>query len=225
MRNLVAALGVLALAGCATLPRAIEPKRPHPPAPATAHFHVLSHGWHTGIAVPARDLNRRMPALAQRFPAAEYYEIGWGDAGFYQSPVVTTGLALQAMFNSPGTVMHIVGFDENPASYFPSSVVRQLAVSPDHYQNLLAFLASSFATDSDGTLISQGHGLYGDSQFYQAVGTYFVCNTCNKWTAKALYSAGLDLDPTLRLTSSSVLSALPEVRHDAAKGAHWRPAQ
>lgn len=205
MKLLSGVIGLL-LGGCATLPKALPPVRESPPAPATRTFHVLSHGWHTGIAVHAADLNGRLPELAKRFPRATFYEIGWGDAGFYQSPKVTTGLALQAMFHSPGTVAQVVGFAESPPRYFRTSEVLTLSASEANYRNLLCYLEASFTRDSAGRLIPRGHGLYGDSQFYAATGTYHLCNTCNKWTAKALASAGWDISPALKLTADSVMA-------------------
>jgi uncharacterized protein (TIGR02117 family) len=207
MKHLLGTMGLL-LAGCATLPRALPPVRESPPAPATRTFHVLSHGWHTGIALPAADLNRHLPDLARRFPGCAYYEIGWGDAGFYQSSVVTAGLALQAMFHSPGTVVHVAGFNTPPPAYFGHSEVLTVSVAGANYSNLLRYLESSFALDADGRPVPRGPGLYGNSAFYAATGSYHACNTCNKWTAKALSSAGVGVSPAFSLTSDSVMDKL-----------------
>ena len=49
------------------------------------------------------------------------------------------------------------------------------------------------------------NGLYGDSQFYKGVGDYHLMNTCNKWTAKGLESAGMDISPTFKLSAGSVM--------------------
>jgi hypothetical protein len=35
-------------------------------------------------------------------------------------------------------------------------------------------------------------------------------NTCNKWTAKGLKSAGMDISPMFKLTAGSVMSAVIE---------------
>ena len=73
---------------------------------------------------------------------------------------------------------------------------------------VLEFIKDSFQKDQDGYIIPEHHGIYGDSQFYTGVGRYQLFNTCNKWTAKALNSGGYHLDPTFKLTSSSVMSSL-----------------
>jgi len=51
-------------------------------------------------------------------------------------------------------------------------------------------------------------GIYGDSQFYSAVGDFYLMNTCNRWTAKGLKSIGMDISPTLKLTAGSVMNYL-----------------
>ncbi|MFY3756190.1 DUF2459 domain-containing protein, partial [Escherichia coli] len=40
-------------------------------------------------------------------------------------------------------------------------------------------------------------------------GRYGILNTCNKWTAKGLQSAGIEIEPALKLTAGSVISAMP----------------
>jgi len=52
------------------------------------------------------------------------------------------------------------------------------------------------------------NGIYGNSQFYQGAGKYYLMNTCNKWTTKGLKSIGMEISPTFKLTSSSVMNFL-----------------
>jgi len=49
--------------------------------------------------------------------------------------------------------------------------------------------------------------LYDDSQFY-AERRLFLMNTCNKWTAKGLKSAGMDIGTTFTLTAGGVMDYL-----------------
>ena len=75
---------------------------------------MVSHGWHAGLIVPASELNQLVPELGLRFGNVPYYELGWGDKGFYQSQEITTGLTLQGMFWSEGAVMHLVAVPHAP---------------------------------------------------------------------------------------------------------------
>lgn len=211
LRNLISKWSVIAClslgSGCSTLPEAIESQNIHQTCQGNHEIYLLNHGWHTGLAIKAADLNRAIPELSKRFPDSLYYEIGWGDTGFYQANEITTELTLRAMFWSDGSVLHIVGLTESPKAYFTSSEIRVLKSDNPGYQNMLSFIKTSFQTDQNGRIMPEHAGIYGDSQFYTAVGRYQLFNTCNKWTAKALSSGGYSVNPTFRLTSSSVMGA------------------
>lgn len=213
MKN-ICLLTCLFLLGCSTLPKAIEPDKNPQVCLDQDEVYVISHGWHTGIAIKADDLNTLIPDLAERFKHVKYYEIGWGDAGFYQANEITTELTLRAMFWSSGSVLHVVGFNDDPKQFFYKSDVQKIKTGHDNYLHLLEFLQSSFKTDLKGKIMREKQSIYADSQFYSGVGTYQLFNTCNKWTAKALYSNGMDINPMLKLSSSSVMHSLNQTCHD-----------
>ena len=178
--------------------------------------YAVSNGWHVGVVVPAGRINALLPELKKRFEknaatGVNYYEIGWGDQGFYEAKEITTLMAVQAMFNSPGSVMHVVAV-HNPAKTFDksklnkSSQVTKFCLSEAQLANLETYIVSSFAKNAAGHIISRRPGLYGDSEFYQAAGTYHFLNSCNTWAAKALRSAGFDIKPTFKLFASQVMN-------------------
>ena len=178
--------------------------------------YAVSNGWHVGVVVPAGRINALLPELKKRFEknaaaGVNYYEIGWGDQGFYEAKEITTLTAVQAMFNSPGSVMHVVAV-HNPAKAFDqsklnkSSQVVKFCLTEAQLANLEKYIVSSFATTTKGELISRRPGLYGDSQFFEAAGTYHFLNSCNTWAAKALRSAGFDVSPTFKLFASQVMN-------------------
>lgn len=179
------------------------------PCPEGLPLQVISHGWHTGLAFAAAPLNERLPALAARFPQADFYEIGWGDAGFYQADEIGAGLALQAMFWSSGSVMHVVGLKRHPAQRFAASEVHTLPLTPAQFSRLLDFIQARFAVNEAQQLQPLGPGLYDDSQFYRANGRYHLFYTCNSWTAEALQHAGLELGVGPFLRAEGVMAALP----------------
>lgn len=209
-----AAPGLLAmliwLAACSTAPEAIAPVAANP-CETRQSIHVVSHGWHTGLVVKAADMNAIVPALANRFRGNEYYEIGWGDAGFYQADEITSGLTLRALLASSGSALHVVGFSTPPELRFPHSTVRKVDIARSAHANLLQYIHGSFARDAGGNIVMRGRGLYGDSEFYAGTGYFHAFNTCNKWTAKALYSAGIEIDPAFKLTAHSIIRALDAV--------------
>lgn len=203
---------LLVLAGCTGLPVAVRETPGHRSGPSREIF-IASHGWHTGIILPADLVNGDLPQLERRFGTPAYYEFGWGDKGFYQSKKITFGLALRAIFTPTDTVMHVVAVPRHPARYFHKSRVIPIRLSDTQLVGLRRFLTSSFRRTDTGDIISLKNGLYGDSQFYQAVGRYYLFNTCNVWTAKGLKSAGMDINPGEKLTAGSVMDYLANTEH------------
>ncbi|WP_111741947.1 TIGR02117 family protein [Leminorella richardii] len=206
MKGLIFSL-ILLITGCSSQPRVVLPEGD---TATSVHkqIYVTSHGWHTGIVVPAREMNEALPALTERFKGVMWYEIGWGDKGFYQAQEVTSGLTMQAMFWSSGAVMHVVSIPMSVERYFPNSELIAVNLTDVQLNSLLAFIAQSFERDEEQRVIVLKKGIYGNSQFYGAKGRYSILNTCNKWTAKGLKSAGMDINPTFKLTASSVMDFL-----------------
>jgi uncharacterized protein (TIGR02117 family) len=175
--------------------------------------YAVSNGWHTGLIVPASRINALLPGLKQRFskpgidaaPEPAYYEIGWGDQGFYEASEITVLMSLRALFYSPGSVMHVVAVN-NPAQEFSASQLVKFCLQKHQLADLEKFIVSSFAYDAAGQTISRRPGLYGDSQFFKGAGTYHFLNSCNTWTAKALRSAGFDISPTFKMFSAQVMN-------------------
>lgn len=197
----------LLLSSCTTLPHAIRSDSATSGV-RESRIYVASHGWHTGIILERENLDGIMPSLVERFPHADYYEIGWGDAGFYQAQKITAKITLNAVFLPSDTVVHLVGVEGDPIEYFSASKVNEVSISAEGMKSLCAFVESSFARDEYRTPKMLGSGLYGDSQFYEGKGKYHLFNGCNKWTAKALYSAGVDMNPVLKITSASVMDEI-----------------
>jgi uncharacterized protein (TIGR02117 family) len=201
-------LVLLALAsGCTTLPEATKPAA-QGQSPSNQSIYVVSHGWHTGIVFPRERLLEFVPDLKSRFPAGEYLEIGWGDKGFYQANEITSGITLKAILWPTETVVHVVAVPRSPHESFPHSEIRLICLDQSQIESLARFLSNSFSRDQANQIISTKKGIYGDSQFYVGVGSFHLFNTCNKWTAKGLESAGFEINATLKLTASSILGYL-----------------
>ena len=87
---------------------------------------VVDHGWHTGVIVGQAELRaaalgleltepeaaKRLLWLTTRYPAAEWLEIGWGDAEFYQqTPTVSDvdpWLGLKALLIPTDSALQVV---------------------------------------------------------------------------------------------------------------------
>lgn len=171
-------------------------------------IYVVGSRWHAGLMLPAASMNALVPSLHERFPKAESYEIGWGDMDFYQAEEVTVGLAIEALFFSKGSLLHVVGVPASVHSYLEGKDVAESCVSVGEYQRMARLIAQTFALGNDGKPVPLGAGLYGDSQFYKANGEYKMLNNCNQWSAEILKAGGLDISPRFSLTAGSALKAV-----------------
>ncbi len=196
---------ILTLLGCATAP---APPRGEGEGGDWRSFHVVNHGLHTGLVIARPDLLQVLPALADAFGDGDFVELGWGDEGFYRAPQATLGLALRALFGSTAAVLHVVRVDGDPRRRFAASEVIEVRVTEDGYRRLLAFVAGTFTRSAAGTLASLGPGLYGESRFYQAEGSYSLSYTCNTWIAEALAAGNCPMSPAAVITAGNLMSQL-----------------
>ncbi len=169
-------------------------------------IHVVSHGWHTGVIVSRADIPTNVWPAQRDFGAFESVEVGWGDDGFYRSEKITATIAVKALFWPTPSVLHVVGFNGPPEREFPESQVVRVELSPEGFTQLCTFMDRAYAHTASGRAIPLGPGLYGESEFYRASGSYYFPKTCNSWTASALRSAGCPITPLWSVTSGSVMS-------------------
>ncbi len=207
MRIFLITLLLVVISTCSTLPSVVTPE-PEVQPERNIKVYVATQSWHTGFIVPATELKSDMLFLAQRFGAVPYLEFGWGDKAYYQARENSLWLAIQALFWPTDTVMHVVAVPMHPAVYFPESEVKEIKLSANEFQSLRRYIRQSFYYDEQGKAIVLKKGLYGDSQFYQAQGAFYMTNTCNKWTAKGLKSAGMDISLWFKQTRGSIISYL-----------------
>ena len=169
-----------------------------------ATIYVVNHGWHTGIVIPGNKLGD-LSFLEQQFGGSEYYELGWGDKGFYEAKEITSNLTMRAIFWPTKSVMHVVALPQKPNEYFPHSKTIAIKVSKLGLSKLKASIALSFKTENN-KIMKTRKGLYGNSLFFKGNGNYYMTNTCNTWTAKMLKTTGAPIVSFLTLTASSVMN-------------------
>lgn len=170
------------------------------------YIYVVSHGWHTGVVILKENLGDELKFLHEHFGISPYYEIGWGDKGFYEAEEITIQLTLQALFIPTPSVLHIVAVPSDPEKYFSGSEVIKIPISKEAHAILNRSISNTFKKDIKGELIKTRRGLYGKSFFFVAKGSYYITNTCNTWTARILEEAGLPISSFLTLTARSVRS-------------------
>lgn len=167
--------------------------------------YVVSNGWHAGLVVPTADVAPDDWPECQAHAHRRFVEIGWGDEGFYRAKQITPAIAARAIFLPTPSVLHQVGFDPPVERVFANSDVIALRVSESGFRRMCRFIHATYAYDENNATQWLGPGLYGDSHFYRARGTYYYPNTCNVWTAAALREAGIPTIPTVSTTAGSVV--------------------
>lgn len=186
---------------------------PHARDAASRSVWVISHGWHLGLAVARTDVTLAIWPERDDLGPFAFLEVGWGDGDYYPAARGTVALALRAALRSSHSVLHVAAFDPPPARYFATTEVVEVPLSAQGFEDLCAFIAGYYARDGAGRAVTIGPGLYGPSRFYRARGQYRVVDNSNHWTARALRSAGVPLDPEDALTAGQVLSGLRVLGH------------
>lgn len=193
------------LCGCATKPYVVKYEGQFSGKGKNVVY-VVSNGWHTSLIVSAEKIQAIIPELKDRFGNSRYIGFGWGDEDFYKAKEITSGLKMQAIFWPTESVIHAVSIPINPYDNFPNSQVQKLCLNDAELMSMLIFIGNSFFKDSQSKVSKLTKGIYGNSQFYKGVGKYYLMNTCNKWTAKGLKSAGMNISTEFKLTAHSVMN-------------------
>jgi len=174
-------------------------------------IYLVNHGWHAGIVLRRADIaDKRLPVIAD-FSDVDYLEIGWGDKDYYQTPDAHIGIIMKAALLPTDSVLHIVGFNKTVTSYFPNSEIIGIELSATGFEKLIRRIATSFARDAAGNLLSTGPGLYGNSHFYLSTEQYHLFNTCNVWTARLLQTTGLAMIPASAISVEDLMSQAREI--------------
>ena len=171
---------------------------------AAQQVKLINIGWHTGIAVRTGDIDLDVLPEIAAFAGAPWVEFGWGDAAFYRDPDPAVATYLLALFVETPAVMHVVGMPAAPERYFPSAEVVDVPLDTESFRRLVRFIAGSFDGAAGRPAPAVGAGLYPSSQFYDAIGTFTLQNTCNTWVARAFAQAGLPIDPEGVVRASTV---------------------
>lgn len=212
-RLLPVCLFVLMFGGCVSPVKGLYPPRK---GERCCTVFAVSHGWHTGVIFDRAQARDYLPALEDDFSAAGYLEIGWGDEGFYQAKEITSGLTLKAIFWPTDSVLHVVAFDSDPQEYFAGSDLIAISLSQKGFERLIGAINGTFYLDERQQSLRLRKGIYGNSRFYRAKGSYYALRTCNIWTAKVLRESGFPISTLYAVTAGNVMYQLTTYRMPAS---------
>jgi uncharacterized protein (TIGR02117 family) len=185
---------------------AFRPAAPIAAGEPSRAVHLINIGWHTGLALRRADIPAGPWPESADFPAAVYLEVGWGDRDFYQAPAFDPWLAVKAALLPTSAVLHVVGFDDAPDRYFGSAEIIRIDLSRPSFERLVAFIDDAYDRRGAARASPIGPGLYGNSLFYPATGSFHLFNNCNVWVARGLRRAGLPVVPFWAVTADNLFS-------------------
>jgi len=193
------------LAACAAQP-------PLPSADTGPRIHnlqVVSNSWHTSIIMPRSEISATgLLAEADDFSQASFLEFGWGDRKYYPAERKTLGITLGAALTPTPSVMHMAGLAQAPSPTSTDIEILSVTLTEKGFRRLVGAIATEFKRPEGGRAAPMGRGLYPDSHFYEARGTFHLLNTCNTWTARMLRTGGVDLSSTGVITADDLMTRL-----------------
>ena len=104
-------------------------------------IYVVRRGWHTGIAVRARDWPEVHAPLLADLPPSEYVEFGWGDASYYPAEEKTLWMLLSAVFGPSPSVMEVTALDSLWLEATAGDDVVEVRLSEDGFRRLTISIA------------------------------------------------------------------------------------
>jgi uncharacterized protein (TIGR02117 family) len=163
-------------------------------------------------------------ALAQLGSPASpyrYLSFGWGDRKFFMNASFDPITIFDTLLLPGPGVMHVWGHRNKPSQLPPAFEIKQLWLSRAEYLTLMAFINGSFQHSPQGSAQYIRRGLYADSGFYEAVGSYSIARTCNIWTAEALKQAGVNTP----LWSAFAPAVMQHLSSNCGIAKRYRPQQ
>ena len=161
-------------------------------------IYLISNGVHADLCLPVFtevfDWESVIPPQDFEPKAREYISFGWGEKGFYlETPTwadLKVSTALMATLLPTPAAMHVIYFPFTPRE---GAHVQKVRISPDQYLQLVQYIQKSFVRNENHQLVLIDCCSYPgwNDNFYEAVGSYHLFNTCNNWTNGGLKAAGI----------------------------------
>ena len=176
--------------------------------PSCKSVFIVHDSWHAAIVLDKSDIpSDAMPELAD-FPDARAIEFSWGDQDYFPNPNSGVWAALRAAFWSTGSVLHLVGLNEDVATFYRRAEITELRLAPAAFDRMIAYIAQTFARAPPNDRAPASPGLFSYSRFYPATANFSLLRTCNAWVAEALESAGMPLSPRTVITAGNLVSQI-----------------
>jgi hypothetical protein len=180
---------LLGLGGCGEATPACVPEA----VPQTDTVFILQHGWHTDLAIPSHVLRGGMLTFRRIFPDLQVLVVGFGKRTFMMAPVTTSGDLLIGPFPGKGAIL-VVGLNGPPSLAYDDGLEASVVLAPGGAERLSDFIWQTLDTQN-GNPVRIRNNLFSGSMFYATRVGYAGTYTCNTWTADALHTAGVPVNP------------------------------
>jgi uncharacterized protein (TIGR02117 family) len=194
------------------------------PPPGVHSIFVVSYGFHTGLAVRARDVQEAVWPARRDFPDADFLVIGWGEREYYPRDDPGVWLALRTLLTRAQSTLNVIPVTGSIAHAFRDTEAIELRVPDSGFQRMVEFVRESYELDAHGRAIAIPSDLHDQGRFYASPRTFHAFENCNTWVARALQRAGLPVRPEITITAGSLLrqvrplsSGMPGVSGDVSR--------
>jgi uncharacterized protein (TIGR02117 family) len=201
------------------------PRVPAPSAGDCVELHLYSNGYHSDIGAPASIFPADHP-LRRLYPEAENFLIGWGDRAFYRTDGTDILLGLDALIPPSPSVLHIA-YDAAPASaYLGPNDDSAVAVSREGAARFVAYVDRYLVLDREGNAVISSEGkVLGHSSFLRSRGSFHLLNVCNQWMARALRTAGVDVNHRAAWLAGPLIRQVRKVGRTGCEPSALPPSQ
>jgi hypothetical protein len=105
----------------------------------------------------------------------------------------------------------MAGLARPPELTYADVEVFSFVLSQEEFRHLVGAIDGQFERPEGGRTEPVSRGLYPDSNFYHALGTFSLVNTCNTWTARMLRAGGVNVSPSGIVTADELVTRLRPV--------------
>jgi hypothetical protein len=172
---------------------------------------VVDQGWHTEIGLPAQEIAGPLSVFRTIFPGAHVLMFGFGKRTWITAKVESWSELLMGPVPGPGAIQ-VIGLRVDPADAYAGDQVIRLPLRPDQAVSLDRFIWDAIGKTRTGQPRLISSGLFPGSLFYAASHGYAPTYTCNTWSAQAMHSAGLPVNPDGVILAGGILGQVARVR-------------
>ncbi len=171
----------------------------------SVEVYLIKSHWHVGFLLSVNDNLLKRFSFFDSFENYDFIDIGWGDEDFYQNDDIDYFLGAKAILFPTNSVLRVSGHSSGiERIIYWSDYCLKLTLNRNSFNMLLDFIYDSFLLINETPVVTlEKHG--GMIKYYRSVHKYHLFNTCNKWIAKGLEYAGLNVSSSGIITAEDLI--------------------